>query len=861
MRLRDRKRLGKLAEELEKYDFILATDESLTSALQEELEDPVVVTPERLAGDGEYSHVQEIRELFAYIVSQTDFTWKQSTFLLNNVIDCWKKDGSMDSILDYDLIEGEQVETILDHLSDFDNIYSKLEEFELSNSYDVAVIDSYSFNELQKSILPENYDEFSLLSDTSREMEEFNIFNSSNQIVESLIENFENLSSEECAVVIDKDSDIIHSIYASLEARNIEYVRDFGYSESEDLREFISLVELAISHSEIRYKDIKYIVDEEGFRSPKYDNYLFDSLKSKQLKRVKEFLNVAELLTFEEVAEEAKTLLDIDTAYLKDLIELHDLKEDKVSLDKLNKLKYYIRVFENDYESTNEGILFIDAKNPVFTDREHVFYIGMDSDWTKSVKSKPWIKKDLEQKKNIKDFKRFLQLGKKQHYMVQNFEGGEKIVPCLYFSEIIDEEYEGFTDFPHKKVKPSEKNKGKGFEKTEDYKPAKKLDKISQSSLNTFVMSPRLYYFSRVIHDADRKEMTKGNLFHDFAELYVNNKDFVESKENEYFVEAMYEELEKFIDPVNKSKVKTELLSGIKALKKYLNSEKVIKHDYDEEVFESKSFNIFKEKLDIEIETNLSEMSFKDDELGVEGKVDLIKTPTHLVDYKSGRKYSAKQIVDKSNPKLLDEDEIYPNFQAILYLSKLRKHQSDKKLKFTFFHLLEDLEEDINNGVDLENKITTITYYPKTFEEKLTDIEVFELLIKDVKKSNNRRKTLEKLNYKFFKKFMSENEVPEFLDKEETINSEFTARFINYAKSEVGDYKYVEKGCKSTVKKLVEFRKTNYFKEDLDNFEKFVETKLEELNTYRQERFPIDVKNPDELPNRDLIVGENGSKQ
>lgn len=50
-------------------------------------------------------------------------------------------------------------------------------------------------------------------------------------------------------------------------------------------------------------------------------------------------------------------------------------------------------------------------------------------------------------------------------------------------------------------------------------------------------------------------------------------------------------------------------------------------------------------------------------------------------------------------------------------------------------------------------------------------------------------------------------------------------------------------------------RKRNFFKEDLDRFEDFLEEKLEDLNEYRKHRFPVGDADLETLDNRDLILG------
>jgi len=106
----------------------------------------------------------------------------------------------------------------------------------------------------------------------------------------------------------------------------------------------------------------------------------------------------------------------------------------------------------------------------------------------------------------------------------------------------------------------------------------------------------------------------------------------------------------------------------------------------DHEGFEkTDSENVFGKEFDKPIDSGVTEMSFEDKSLGLKGKVDLVMNETHLVDYKSGRKYDAKDIVESSNIELY-EDADWPDFQALMYLTYLRQHVPETKLKFTFLN-------------------------------------------------------------------------------------------------------------------------------------------------------------------------------
>ncbi len=168
------------------------------------------------------------------------------------------------------------------------------------------------------------------------------------------------------------------------------------------------------------------------------------------------------------------------------------------------------------------------------------------------------------------------------------------------------------------------------------------------------------------------------------------------------------------------------------------------------------------------------------------------------------------------------------------------------------------LDDVVAGDADLEETLTTVTYYPMSFEGHAESRAVFESLRDDG--AGNCRKTLEKVEYDDYRAIFEVTPMPDTRDSDELIESEFGQVLTERMKDCVGDYKYVSAGCKQLMRELMRIRSRNYFREDIDVFEDFVDERIEELNRRRhgEERFPVEglagEPNYRYVDNRDLIL-------
>lgn len=828
--------IDELYQKVKKYDTVVTADAALADALNRRLDRPVIGsfadTPKRLAAGEGYDTK---RDVFLKLADETDLSWRQASYGLDKTLEAWKHTGRMNGVLKS--MESEIFQKTVDFLEECDTSFHRIEEFSLEG--DIAVINFYQFNELDKKLLPEEFDRFNMLTREKTDFPSFNIFESGLDIVKSLLENIERIGPENSAVVLRPDSKYQNLLESYLRSEDINFTFQRGVSESENLRAFIKLVETGGSDRRIRVKDVRPVAEALGINLRQGNTFL-DSREG--LNDFKEFLNVAGFLEFGEVLERFEELSGRKHPEIKLILEELGLYKEEVSDQNINRLKYFLRNYDISIDENSRGLLLADPEQATVIDRPVVFFLGMSSEWNSKAPKDDWVQKDKWTESRGKDFQLLIQNGDKQVYMVEDRETEEEIKPSFHFDEIIGENISSFTQLPHEFKASKQSRKPKKFEKKEVEKSG--ITHLSQSGLNSFAQSPRLFYMSQLVSEADEESVRKGQLFHEFAEFYFNRPEIAEENIQE-IREIFLEEMGKISDEVSLNQLETEFEHGVKNLMNFIGGNGYSGKGYKKGSEE----NIFADKLDSGFESSSTEMYFRNDNKMIKGKVDLIKDSQHLVDFKSGRKKSEKEVVKSTRAETFESSR-FPDFQTLMYLS----HHSEKvkgPIKFTYIYFLSDLGDSLA-GKESEMK-TEIKFFPERFQEKASDTDLYEYLIKDVKKSNDRRRTLEAMGYTGFKEFMESKNIPRVFDKEEFRQTEFASKFIEHCIEAKGDYKYVKKAAETSLNKIVEYRNTHLFQDDVEAFEKFVREKLSEIQEYEDSKYPVHEKASD-LPMEELIV-------
>ncbi|EMA70704.1 hypothetical protein C461_00407 [Halorubrum aidingense JCM 13560] len=851
------KSIDSLYEECKDFDLVLVPDAPMASVLNRRLDQPhygpFAITPRRLAA--RRREQAEDRLAFLEIVETTDLNWKEAAYAVGNILQCWEYQGTAEAVLDYEQFATTATHTAVDCIAEMDTTSTRLTEYSIEADTSVAVVGFEQLTELERSILPPDYETIDPFTEESFDHPPFRILDSPAAIVDVVLDTVTPENADDVAVVLDAASQYSSLIESALEAANIPYYGGPGFTDDARHRAFLQLLRSAHAGRDTRVGDVRPLLTQLGMPVDiEHDEKRLYDLNRPEVDWLLEFREEIRSCTFEEAIDEYEAVTDASIDAFRAELATLGLLDDAVTEPAVDRLEFYLQSYEVPVDRENEGVLLADAKSAAHVDRAVVFYLGLDEGWTQSSPRRPWVDRDQEFERNIRQFQLLLQNGVDQYYLVQDTAGGTPVTPCLYFEELFDEEFDRFSDLDSLRHSRAPRTTRDGFE-TEplDVSP-EDVTALSQSSLNTYVNSPRDYFFSRLVDNPDKDHFREGNLFHDFAEFYVSHPDAVTSDTLDDVAAVILDEVDPFLRSVDREVRRTKYRVGLQTIVEFLEANPP-KGDGLTTPNSGWGENFFAAYYDRPVDASHTERWFENADLGLKGKIDLVHSPTRLLDYKSGAKKSAYSIVKHS---ALDPPGDKPNFQALLYLAHQRTERPDQELQFTFFHFLETLDDVVTGDGSLEDCLTTVTYYPVTYEGYIARRDTFTELQEDA--ANDCNKTFSKVAYEEYLEFLDVHEFPETRDKDELLKSTFARLLTEQLKERVGDYKYVTKGCKQALRHLLRIRNQNYFTGDVDTFEQFVRERLSELNTRRagDERFPVQGLGGDPnyryVDNRDCIL-------
>jgi hypothetical protein len=860
------KSFGELYDMASDNSLILTPEPSLADALCCRLDrhhfGHFATTPRRLA-----AHRREPREdrtAFHRVVTETDLEWTAASYATGNVLQCWEYDGQPESVLEYPRFDDHVHRTAVDVLRECDTTSRALTEYEIrSEEYadGVAVIGPELLSPLEQSILPEDCTTIDPLQNESHDLEPFRIMDSSAAIVDALVDAIDAENAEDVAIVLDSHGQYSALVESAFEANDIPFYGGPNFIDRNHHRAFLQLLRLLHSGSDLRVSDARPLYIELDVDVPiTHDEKRLHAVEDESLRWLQELHRDPAGVTVGALVDAVDSRTHGDLEKLRTELATLGIVHEPVTQSVADQLLFYFQRYDVPVDRENRGVLLADANSSAYVDRPLVFYLGLDESWTHTSPRRPWVDPEAEYERNIQTFQILLQNGHEQYYLVQDTAGGDPVSPTIYLEDLIDHEFERFSDLNHVPHTRSTLATGDGFSHEERDVDCEQTEAISQSNLNSYVNSPRDYFFAQLLESPDQDYFREGTWFHDFAEVYATHPDRIEQADIETVVDAMERAVTSFLESSKTELRRTTYRLGLQQISWYLDQHPPID---TAGVADWKPYagNVVAELLDLEVDGPHTEVWFRDADLGIKGSIDLRRSDRELVDYKKGSKKRPRSIVSNA---ARDPPGDTPDYQAIMYLARQRQINPEAALDFTFVHFLETLEERLTDDEPaLDDCLSTVSYRPVTFAKYIKDESVYTFLRED--HWNDCNDTFQAVSYETYRDIVESGEPPNTQDSDEMVQSEFGENFVDQMKTAVeqtpdGDSINADKGARQALKHFASINAENFFRPDIDDFEKFVGDRLLELNRRRRgdERFPIthlkEEPNERRLNHRDLLL-------
>ncbi len=249
--------VDQIYEKVKDYDIVFTAEASLKDALNTRLEEPILghfaTTPMvYVLSNYQNQDLMKERGLFLEIVEETNLSWKQASYLLKNVIQCWLETGELEKILQYEKFDSSETRKIIEVIKNNENVYSKIQKFQVDSGKDVAIVNPHQFNGLDKQVVPDGADEFSVFTDENEKVPEFKFYNSTTEIIRAVQENITEENCQDVAIVTNPESIYGSLIESALRSEGIPFMAQRGFSESENLRTLLGLIRLTLSERVLR---------------------------------------------------------------------------------------------------------------------------------------------------------------------------------------------------------------------------------------------------------------------------------------------------------------------------------------------------------------------------------------------------------------------------------------------------------------------------------------------------------------------------------------------------------------------------------------------------------------------------------
>lgn len=270
---------------------------------------------------------------------------------------------------------------------------------------------------------------------------------------------------------------------------------------------------------------------------------------------------------------------------------------------------------------------------------------------------------------------------------------------------------------------------------TPERRPRGGHDRLTKSRLNRLLVSPRDAQFAAVLDRPDRRALTRGSAIHDYADLLVAAPAAVEAIGRERIRSWIVDQVAPFVPDRRRPLLESRLEAAMAVVEAAVEGVRPPPTALAGLQSPHWMENSLATAFEVAIERTATEQYFVDEDLGVSGIIDLVRSPTHLVDFKTGRpRTPAGLVADGRVPPTTRT----PDTQLPLYLAAARRARGDRELAMTFVYTHGFLTSSLQGAPPVDALSSTVRYRPTSRDTATNDPVVVTELVTTVASAHPR---------------------------------------------------------------------------------------------------------------------------
>lgn len=792
-------------------DHLIVPDAALASAIRTHGDESSIATPESIVGGEELTQVDRLSSLIGEIDAPVGAVHRA----IDRVVTSWRYLGSPTDLCVTPL--EREVAALVSALDWPETALASAKPLDGS----VAAVELAAFDPLQAGVLPEDT---TIVTGDERPTAEHRVCETATTVVGEATAVIEDAGVAQVAMMAD-------GAYRShLEATIDTSSTTVGESDERDgWSMFIDLLNAAVAPTEARVGSVRRLLESLGVDLDAVDDHQrLETLDGETAVWLRTVTDHSAELTIGMLRDQLvfRSGMTLPT----EPIETLDLEEAYPSLPAIRELRAYLRCRPVDRASP-DSVEVVDPTSGWGTPRDTIVIVGTGSQW---IRPPPPGLGDRWYRRECHRVAHLLSMGDRRVVLSTSSES-----PLAGWIEgaMVDTQAPSITSTP--------------FPFTPEGRPRRGHDRFTKSRLNHLLMSPRDALYANLIPRPARRALTRGSAIHDYADLLVAAPAAIDSIGRDRIHRWVFEQLEAFVPERRHALLNSRLEAAMTVVEAYL--EDLQPHPDALDGYQSPSWmrNAIAEAFEVALDRSVTEQYFVDRSLKISGVVDLIRTPEHLVDFKTGSPQTVESIVNRGRvPPTTRRADV----QLPLYLAALRRRRPDRALTMTFVFCNGSLPPSLIGQPDLHALSRSVSYLPNSEHGELGSGQTVARLRAAVPSDHPRSRLASVIPTETIETAIS--------DLAHGRESDAIVRELAAAGRHSGlEQATAEAGARSFVSAADRWRRTRMFSTEIDAFERFLSDWQERREGYDREGYPFGdppewrVEFPDLHPDQSPVIG------